>query len=622
MVYHYHVFWDVWTVVPWGMCPCVGKVWGKEARSFGAFDRRARAAMATRAARRAVSVSASTSVSSVSVTSSSPASIVDASRSRWWLTASTRRARRGAASSARGRAREDARDGATAATTTTTTVDPPRAFRASSFEIDEEGARAALGRWLRARATRPRAVRGARGRESDGPTFRAVYAPYWVFDVSAETQCEGAVEVEGNWVRSGTAARAARFDGSRTASQICASFAHRRDFVDAMRPGAHVDFESKDGVMTAEDELRARTPSGVTIEPFDMRRSMAAALAAARMRAAVRDEAREALLAKITNGTSTRDIVVEFNTLKRRAHAVYHPMWCVEFAHGSVVDATTNKIIQQPREAIVCGVTGEVVSDELVCEDKARGLAFSAVALPAALAAYAWPESALLFLGQGAVASAAAAASAAVLARQLPKMQRDKMDAARVVDEERAFARATRSVGNTEWMDEGVQRRRDDAEWRRWKETDKLRWVPANRRAWAYSILEAQVFRFRERQEARHEMEERAARADEAARREAANRSRRAARADERRGAPTGRHPGFSRDAHGFYKILRLETKLADATSEEIKRAFRLVALETHPDKVVGDAAAKTRAAERFRRAQKAYATLGDKEKRVAYDRM
>ena len=479
---------------------------------WGTCDRRARAAMATRAARRAVSVSASTStpVSSVSVASSSPASIVDASRSRWWLTAWTQRARRGAASSARGRAREDARDGATTATTTTTTVDPPRAFRASSFEIDEEGARAALGRWLRARATRPRAVRGARGRESDGPTFRAVYAPYWVFDVSAETQCEGAVEVEGNWVRSGTAARAARFDGSRTASQICASFAHRRDFVDAMRPGAHVDFESKDGVMTAEDELRARTPSGVTIEPFDMRRSMAAALAAARMRAAVRDEAREALLAKITNGTSTRDIVVEFNTLKRRAHAVYHPMWCVEFAHGSVVDATTNKIIQQPREAIVCGVTGEVVSDELVCEDKARGLAFSAVALPAALAAYAWPESALLFLGQGAVASAAAAASAAVLARQLPKMQRDKMDAARVVDEERAFARATRSVGNTEWMDEGVQRRRDDAEWRRWKETDKLRWVPANRRAWAYSILEAQVFRFRERQEARHEMEERA----------------------------------------------------------------------------------------------------------------
>ena len=96
--------------------------------------------------------------------------------------------------------------------------------------------------------------------------------------------------------------------------------------MDAMRPGAHVDFESKDGVMTAEDELRARTPSGVTIEPFDMRRSMAAAPAGP-MRAAVRDEAREALLAKITNGTSTRDIVVEFNTLKRRAHAVYHPMW-------------------------------------------------------------------------------------------------------------------------------------------------------------------------------------------------------------------------------------------------------------------------------------------------------
>ena len=578
--------------------------------------------MATRAARRAASASASASVLTSSLASVERArrgvdggvdATVARAASRWRRTVG--RARRGFASTS-ARARGVERDASS------TVVAPPRAFRAASFEVDERGARAALGRWLRARATRPLSVRGARGRERDGPTFRAVYAPYWVFDVSAETACEGAVEVEGNWVRSGTAASVARFDGSRTASQICASFAHRRDFVDAFRPGAHVDFESESGVMTSVDELRARTPSAVTIEPFDMRRSMALSLANARMRAAVREQAREALLAKIKNGTSTRDIVVEFNTLKRRVEAVYHPMWCVEFAHGSIVDEATNKIIQQPREAIICGVTGEVVSDELVCEHKARALAFSAVALPAAVAAYAWPESALLFLGQGAVASTMAAASAAVLARQLPKMQRDKVDAARMVDEERAFARATRSVGNTEWMDEGVQRRRDDAEWRRWKETDKLHWVPANRRSWAYSILETQVFRFRERQEARHEMEERAARADEAARREAANQSRRGARDGERRGAPMGRHPGFSRDVHGFYKILRLETKLADATYEEIKRAFRLVALETHPDKVVGDAAAKTRAAERFRRAQKAYATLGDKDKRVAYDRM
>ena len=575
--------------------------------------------MATRAARRAASslasspASSSTSVERARCGLDGGVDATDARAASRWRT--VERARRGFASTS-ARARGVERDASTV-------VAPPRAFRAATFEVDERGARAALGRWLRARATRPLSVRGARGRERDGPTFRAVYAPYWVFDVFAETTCEGAVEVEGNWVRSGTAASVARFDGSRTASQICASFAHRRDFVDAFRPGAHVDFESESGVMTSVDELRTpRTPSAVTIEPFDMRRSMALSLANARMRAAVREEAREALLEKIKNGTSTRDIVVEFNTLKRRVEAVYHPMWCVEFAHGSIVDEATNKIIQQPREAIICGVTGEVVSDELVCEHKARALAFSAVALPAALAAYAWPESALLFLGQGAVASTMAAASAAVLARQLPKMQRDKEDAARMVDEERAFARATRSVGNTEWMDEGVQRRRDDAEWRRWKETDKLHWVPANRRSWAYSILETQVFRFRERQEARHEMEERAARADEAARREAANQSRRGARDGERRGAPTGRHPGFSRDVHGFYKILRLETKLADATCEEIKRAFRLVALETHPDKVVGDAAAKTRAAERFHRAQKAYATLGDKDKRVAYDRM
>ena len=409
------------------------------------------------------------------------------------------------------------------------------------------------------------------------------------------------------------------FGVGHEASQICASFARRRDFVDALRPGACARLDESG----AWERVKALAPPGVEIEPFEMHRSMALPLATGRMRDAAREEAKEALKKKHQGATGATDVVVEFTTLKRKVYAVYHPVWYVDFVHGSVVDESVNKIIQQPREAVICGVTGAVVSDDLICDYKARALAFSAFAIPASIAAYLMPDSAFVILGQGAVASAVAAAGASVVARQVPKLRQDELDAVRVRDEERAFARANRASGGAQWMDESVQRSRDDAEWRRWKETDKMRWARDKRREWAYNILENQVFRFRERQEMRHEMEERAHLADEAARREAEKQRMRGEGDDEddAHRTPSGRHPGHSRDVHGFYKILRLEARLGHATEEEIKAAFRVVALETHPDKVEGDEGAKRRAAERFHLAQKAYATLGNRDSRLAYDR-
>ena len=510
-------------------------------------------------------------------------------------------------------------DGGKTATTTTraTTRERMPTTHASRFAVDERGAREAMRAWLAASTRRPRRVRGVGG---DGePRYRPAYAPYWVFDVDAETTYRGSVQVEGNWIRAGATPTVRTFDATRSESQVCANFTHRRDYVDSLRPGASVDFS--DASMLWE-EVRREAPANVKIEPFEMRRSMALSLATARMRDATRSEAKKELLEKYKNATATRDVVVEFTTLGRVVRAVYHPVWYVSFSHGSIVDAETSKIIQQPREAVVCGVTGKVLSDELYCETKARAVAFSAVALPAAVAAMAWPDSALLWLGQGGVGAVAAAASAAVVARSMPKMEQAKVDAERVREEERAFERAMRSSGNVEWMDESVQRYRDDAEWIRWAELDKLNWDRRQRQAWAYNILETQIYRCRERQEMRQEMEERAQQADEAERRQAAKEKRWGAEFKrESTRAPSGRHPGHSRDIHGFYKVLRLSERLGLATEEEVKAAYRAVALETHPDKVVGDEAAKKRAAERFQLVQKAYATLGDKEARVAYDR-
>lgn len=66
--------------------------------------------------------------------------------------------------------------------------------------------------------------------------------------------------------------------------------------------------------------------------------------------------------------------------------------------------------------------------------------------------------------------------------------------------------------------------------------------------------------------------------------------------------------------AEDYYKILRVSR---DASAEEIKKAFRKLAVENHPDKNPGD----THAEERFKAAGKAYEVLSDAEKRARYDR-
>ncbi len=62
-----------------------------------------------------------------------------------------------------------------------------------------------------------------------------------------------------------------------------------------------------------------------------------------------------------------------------------------------------------------------------------------------------------------------------------------------------------------------------------------------------------------------------------------------------------------------YYKVLGVSPQASD---EEIKKAYRRLALETHPDRNPGD----PRAEERFKRISEAYGVLSDARKRAQYD--
>ena len=62
-----------------------------------------------------------------------------------------------------------------------------------------------------------------------------------------------------------------------------------------------------------------------------------------------------------------------------------------------------------------------------------------------------------------------------------------------------------------------------------------------------------------------------------------------------------------------YYEVLGVDKK---ASEDEIKKAYRKIAIKYHPDRNPGDKTAE----EKFKEAAEAYSVLSDKQKRQQYD--
>ena len=70
------------------------------------------------------------------------------------------------------------------------------------------------------------------------------------------------------------------------------------------------------------------------------------------------------------------------------------------------------------------------------------------------------------------------------------------------------------------------------------------------------------------------------------------------------------------RDVLGMDDLYKTLGVSKDASADEIKKAYRKLAFDSHPDRHPGDKAAE----ERFKQINAAYSVLGDKDKRRQYD--
>ena len=73
----------------------------------------------------------------------------------------------------------------------------------------------------------------------------------------------------------------------------------------------------------------------------------------------------------------------------------------------------------------------------------------------------------------------------------------------------------------------------------------------------------------------------------------------------------------MSKEKRDYYEILEIKKDKSDVTEDDIKKAYKKLAMKWHPDKNLNN---KEEAEERFKEISEAYQVLSDSSKRNMYD--
>ena len=442
------------------------------------------------------------------------------------------------------------------------------AVRVVDFQLGEAEAKAKFERWATRHVLSP-FVSSKRYER-----IEAVLLPFWNF--SANVDVKGVAVSSLRSRIAGTAStvyeRTGRVhDFGDRDTQICASYAFRRDFVDALALCDDAEALARDA--TGDESSR------VDGDACAMERDLAWHLALRRIR---RTEKAHALAECGDDLKNKDDLEVTIEARDLQSRLIYLPVYVIDYSYGTTLNASQERVPDRFRALVggtmASGVAGETLYSPLKAQVAVgtmcvAGVGADYVASPllglAPLDAGTALAATLLLCTFGGIAAKAA------VNRSRRRNEIDTQSAYEKGSSDYAGARYSPRYGDAHEFPLHLHEF-EEFEWMRWEESMKWSWEAEHRQRWAEDLYKKQLQRRVDFRDHLNTLRLQQAKAEEEARREYARERRYGKR---RQDGFQGANYRTGVDFKGYYKVLGLTDKVTDATEQEIKDAFHKKAM-------------------------------------------
>lgn len=494
--------------------------------------------------------------------------------------------------------------------------------RVLDFQLTEDQAQKRHEAWNRKHAF---SLSSLWGKNAD--KVRAVQLPFWRFSANVDAVVSKSrglqvsfLDGQGYPTETVHESKDEYYSFDHPDTQIFASYTFRRDFVQDLALGSSCKTGDLRPLSDREQAaaLEAAAGAGVRERP-GMRLSTSAQVEwdacsmspAVAWHLALRNIRRRQIdLAGAKVGTdNARSLQVHLQVRNRKVELVYLPAYFLDYSHGTTINISQERVSEK-FQALVAGTeAGGVAGERHFSPTKVQA---ATGAICSAVFALDFFGSPLLGLSPSSspefslTSTVVLSALSGVAARRAVNMKRQDVEQ-KIADSEEE------SYDYNRLHDESIVQRVEENEWTRWEESEKWRWDQPYRKRWAADLFAKQTRRRKDLKDHLRRLQLQQMKEEEEARRQAARERRYGKRSN-----PAGLEYRRGVDFMGFYRLLGLDDKMASATEREVKEAFRKEAMRLHPDRNKGEQN-KKKAEEGFKKIQKAYAVLGDPEKRKLY---